>query len=765
MDSVIGALRVVLGLDTAAFEKGLGLADRQLNKMAKSFDRIGKQMRNVGTTLSVAVTAPIVGFGALTLKAAGDFEAGMNRVQAATGSTNAQFEAMRELAKKLGVDTQYSAAEAADAMETLAKNGIKTEDILGGATDAALKLAAASGTDMAGAADVATDVMQNFNKRASDLPTVIDGITGTLLESKFGFDDYRLALGQAGGVAGKLGVSFDDMNAALATTGSAFASGSDAGTSLKTFIQRLVPQSKEAAQAMREYGLSFYDAAGKMRPIADIAQNLKTQLGALSQEAQNEVLTKLFGSDAVRTALGLMEQGAAGITRMKEAIAKGSAEEQAAARMKGFNGEMEKFRSAIEGLQIAIADSGFLEWATSVVAGLSELISYLAQSDPAILKFSVVVAGLAAVLPPVIAGLGLIAIAIGAIGIPAALVITAIAGLTALVVAFWPEIVNLTNAIGSLVSGAFNGIVNSGAYVIGALTDMTMGIGSLITNGFTKLINLGAPVIQTLTDIHVNGLKALGEAFVIAKDLIVSSVQAMYEGVKTWLGDKLSAIFQPVINGVESVKRAFFNMYDAVVGHSYVPDMVDGVEDHFSRLDNVMVKPAKTAADTVTQAFQGLESNIGSMLDELVENGKLSFDSLKKAAWDMAKTLFVNPAIKALTNSLQGAFGGFLGGGAGLGAPLNLVPAFATGGSFSVGGSGGIDSQLVMFRASPNEQVDVRTPSQVMRDDRDGSDNGYRMMMRPTVNIYAQDAQSVIRAETQVAASMARAVQRGRRGL
>ena len=35
-----------------------------------------------------------------------------------------------------------------------------------------------------------------------------------------------------------------------------------------------------------------------------------------------------------------------------------------------------------------------------------------------------------------------------------------------------------------------------------------------------------------------------------------------------------------------------------------------------------------------------------------------------------------------------------------------------TGGSFSVGGSGGPDSQLVAFRATPGERVDVSRPGQ-----------------------------------------------------
>lgn len=49
------------------------------------------------------------------------------------------------------------------------------------------------------------------------------------------------------------------------------------------------------------------------------------------------------------------------------------------------------------------------------------------------------------------------------------------------------------------------------------------------------------------------------------------------------------------------------------------------------------------------------------------------------------------------------------------GTPLNVSEfgqGYATGGSFMVGGSGGTDSQLVAFRASPDERVTIETPAQ-----------------------------------------------------
>lgn len=82
-------------------------------------------------------------------------------------------------------------------------------------------------------------------------------------------------MSQGGAVARQAGVSFEDFAGTLSAVASGFQSGSDAGTSMKTFLMRLVPSSDEAASAMESIGFSAYDAAGNMKSLEDIAQNLQ----------------------------------------------------------------------------------------------------------------------------------------------------------------------------------------------------------------------------------------------------------------------------------------------------------------------------------------------------------------------------------------------------------------------------------------------------------------------------------------------------------
>jgi TP901 family phage tail tape measure protein len=409
MNSVIGALRVVLGIDTAAFDRGLNDAQRELAAVAKRMNAIGKGMSDLGRDMSLSLTAPFAAFAGTSLKVAGDFEAAMVAVRISTQASAAEMEKLTAVARKIGKDTVFSATEAAGAIDNLAKAGLSAEQILGGAAKATADLAAASGAELEPAANAVSDAMAQFKLSTKELPRVVDGITGAVNESKLSFEDFVAGAGAAGGVAGSLGVSFEDFNAVLAATSPLFASGSDAGTSFKTFLTTLVPKSDEAAAAMRKYGLAFFEADGSMKSMAQIAEILRQKLGGLSEAARTDVLTTIFGTDAMRTAIGLMDQGAAGLDKVAAKIRETDAAAQSAERMKGFNAQMKELGGAFTDLAIAIGDSGLLKFAADMVKGLGELLEKIAALNPELLKWGFILGGLVAAIGPVLVGLGSLA--------------------------------------------------------------------------------------------------------------------------------------------------------------------------------------------------------------------------------------------------------------------------------------------------------------------------------------------------------------------
>lgn len=100
-------------------------------------------------------------------------------------------------------------------------------------------------------------------------------------------------------------------------------------------------------------------------------------------------------------------------------------------------------------------------------------------------------------------------------------------------------------------------------------------------------------------------------------DQITTIAQRVYEGVKTWLVDKFTAIVDWIGKKVEAVTGFFRDMYEQVVGRSYVPDMVRGVLDWFTRMGQGMVAATQGAVAQTSGLFAQLGNVVSSSLADL----------------------------------------------------------------------------------------------------------------------------------------------------
>lgn len=379
----IASLFVRIGADTKRFERSMQGVESRLG-------RVGGAASKVAALAGGTALAGLTAFGAglaSSLKASAEFEQVMSGAGAVLQATGEEMASLNELALRLGKDTAFSAREAASAIEMLAKNGLGVQEILGGAADATVALAAATGADLSTAADVATDAMMQFGLQAGQMNEAINGIAGVVVSSKFDINDYMLALAQGGGVAARVGVSFQDFNTAIAAISSSFASGSDAGTSFKVFLQRLTPQSKKAAEMMASLGLltedgrsAFFDASGQMKSMAEIAELLQNALGGLSDEQRITALSTIFGTDAMRAAAALAEIGGEQFTALGQAMAQVDAQGQAAKRLDNLAGDLEQLTGSVETLRIGIGQA-FTPLARRGIQWLTRQINQMMSLD------------------------------------------------------------------------------------------------------------------------------------------------------------------------------------------------------------------------------------------------------------------------------------------------------------------------------------------------------------------------------------------------
>ena len=340
-----------------------------LSNIGQTFTRIipniSTALRSIGDAITRNVTLPVAGvvtalglLGASAVKTGADFEKAMSGVAATLGATRDELEQLKNLAMDLGMDPGLivSASQAAAVMEELAKNGLTTQEILEGAARAAIALANATGSDFATAAQIASTAMQLFNLNAQEMGNIVDYITGVANASRFTIEDFAMAMAMGGGVASSMGVSIEEFATVIAMLSTSFSSGSDAGTSLKVMMQRLIPQSDEAAEWMEKLGIiteemgnRFFDAEGNMKSMAEIAEILQEALAGLSDAERIEALSAIFGTDAMRAANALAEAGAEGYEKFAEIMNNTDASENAKMRMDNLAGAIEILNGIIEG--------------------------------------------------------------------------------------------------------------------------------------------------------------------------------------------------------------------------------------------------------------------------------------------------------------------------------------------------------------------------------------------------------------------------------
>lgn len=345
--TIFVTLRARVGEYNSAFEQAskktreLGSESEKLAQKKEAFNLLGQGALAMGTAIAAGVGLAVARFA--------EFDQQMSFVQAATHETTQNMGLLRDAALEAGASTVFSATEAAQAIEELAKAGVATEDILGGGLDGALDLAAAGGLDVARAAEIAAVALKTFGLEGRDMSHVSDLLAAGAGKAMGDVEDLSQALAQGGQVASQTGLSIEETTAGLAAFASQGLLGSDAGTSFKSMLQRLTPQSNEAKKAMDDLGISAYDANGQFIGLADFAGNLQESLRDLTPEQRNSATATIFGSDAVRAATVLYSEGEQGIRDWTDAVDdQGYAAETAATRLDNLAGDVEALGGAFD---------------------------------------------------------------------------------------------------------------------------------------------------------------------------------------------------------------------------------------------------------------------------------------------------------------------------------------------------------------------------------------------------------------------------------
>lgn len=394
----------------------LGTARGTIELDASSLGRAQAAFATLGVAM-LGFSAVAVGGFALVVKEAADFERVMSAVKAVSGATDEQMQQLRDTALELGANTVFAATDIGRAMEQLAKAGITTEEILGGAAEATITLAAAAGEELAGGVDAAAVVIANamrtFSAGADELDHFADVIVGAAASSTISVDDMATSMTYAGPIAASLGLSIDDLSAALAILGDRGIRGSTAGTSLRGVLLSLQGTSGPARQALEELGIitqdganAFYDMHGNLKPLPEVMQILGDATRNLSEQERVAAFNAIFQRRAMNAAMILADQGAAGFDAYAAAIAGIDAGDVAATKLDNLSGDMTLLKNNVNALVISVGLK-FQDMLRGWVQGLDRVVDWLHTLDPALLANVVQIVAMAGVLTGLLGGMSL----------------------------------------------------------------------------------------------------------------------------------------------------------------------------------------------------------------------------------------------------------------------------------------------------------------------------------------------------------------------
>lgn len=335
--------------------------ERQLRRSENALTRYGKNgVKALGNLAKIAGTALAGSMAALagySVKVGSDFEEAMSKVEAISGASGEALKALTEKAKEMGATTQFSASEAAEALQYMAAAGWKDTDMLNG-IKGIMDLAAASGESLASTSDIVTDALTAFGLSAKDSARFSDVLSAASAASNTNVAMMGASFKYVAPIAGSLKYSIEDVSLAIGLMANAGIKAEQAGTALRATFTRLVKPPKEAAVALESLGITVKNADGSVKPLSETLVDLRKSFAGLSDSQKAEKAASIAGQEAMSGLLAIVNASDKDFESLAASInnSKGASAEMAAVMQNNLQGQLKQFGSVTEGIGISIYD-------------------------------------------------------------------------------------------------------------------------------------------------------------------------------------------------------------------------------------------------------------------------------------------------------------------------------------------------------------------------------------------------------------------------
>ena len=563
----------------------------KFDQLGQQFQNAGTKMKNVGRNMSMYVTAPIAGLGALAVKTGADFDAAMSKVQAVSGATGKEFDALRAKAREMGSKTKFSASEAAQAFNYMAMAGWKSADMLEG-IEGIMNLAAASGEDLATTSDIVTDALTAFGLKAKDSGHFADVLAATSSNANTNVKMMGETFKYAAPIAGALGFSVEDTAEAIGLMANAEIKSTQAGTALRRIATVLSKDFKIAGKSLGEVTIKTTNADGSLKSLSEILSTTRKYWGKLSESEQAAAADSLVGKNAMSGWLALMNASPKDIKKLEDALgnADGSALSMAETMQDNLSGQITILKSQLQELAIAFSDilTPIIRGITKVLQNFVDRLNKMSKGQK---KVVLTLLAIAAAAGPVLVVLGYMATGIGALikilpllgkAITSSfgvwgLVIAGVAAAIFILVKNWDKVKKLLLKIWNAIKKAFLTVFNA---IKTAIITYWKTIWTITKTVWTTIFNVLKTIwtaIKTAASVVLNAIvglfrkawAAIKAAWANVKQFFINiwnGIKSAFANVGTWFAEKFRAAVTAIKNAFGAIKSFFSGIWSKIKG-------------------------------------------------------------------------------------------------------------------------------------------------------------------------------------------------------
>jgi len=566
---------------TAAL-KAQGAHLKKLNAARSTYDKtIASRDRIAGAgASSLAAGGGVLYAGMQAIQPGIEFDSTMSRVQALTRleKNDPALAALRAQARQLGAETMFSAPEAAQGMAFLAMAGF-TPEAIRAAMPGLLDTALAGKLELGRAADIASNILTGFKLDPAKMARVSDVLVGTFTRANVDMEMLGETMKYVGPIAASMGTDLETAAAMAGKLGDAGIQGSMAGTAMRAIMGRLAAPPKMARDALDELNIKTKDAAGNMRPIADLLTEIHSRTAKLGTADRAGFFKAIAGEEAFAGLEVLVNQAGSG--KLQELVttlraADGEARKVGKTMADNLTGDLDELSSATDDLRITLFETNegamrdTVKWLTEIVGGIGQWASANPGLVSALSKVAIITAF-------VVAGFGGLALALAAMLGPFAVLRYGMA-------LFGIQGARVGTALWALARGAIPALLGGLRLVLGLLVANPIGAAIAILAGAAFLVWQNWDTVAgwlraawgEITTAFSGGL--VGVARLILDWSLLGHFYRSFAGVMSYFGVELPAKFTDfganlldgMIRGITSrlgaTREAISNVGDSVVG-------------------------------------------------------------------------------------------------------------------------------------------------------------------------------------------------------